>query len=434
MKLDAERMSNRVFADQTLGERDRQEDAVAHKSFNDGDSVLVVLADGMGGHQGGEVAARTSVDAFISAFFTDFISLKTPYRLFGALTRANKELEALIRKNTELEGMGSTLLGVSFSSMGLSWISVGDSLLLRVRGRIMHRLNEDHSMAPVLDEAVKNGTLTREQAVSNKDRNALRSAVTGATIDLVDIPDRPEPVQKGDVVLLASDGLLTLSTDEIIRVVRAHKANGAPAIVGALLKAVDAKKKRRQDNTTIAAIVVDRSSTRIPVTNSPQLSFRVSRFVGLAFVILTAFAAGVGSSLLKPVSDFVQFIATELVSEKKVSVQGDDRESLGAETIDISGAPTREDVPAENHSAPPSSKTSRFGEITLEGSTTKGTPQKFEESSSDNEQKTEEVSLRDAPQRGAEPSQGNGSSTVVAPQSSEVRADVKYPKMPRSEK
>jgi serine/threonine protein phosphatase PrpC len=255
------RANDGVFSDQIQGARERQEDAVTYRSFDDGESLLLVLADGMGGHQGGEIASRTSVDAFVSAFFTEWSHVKTSFRLFGSLNRANKDLEVIGKKNAELEGMGSTLLAAVLSRDGISWISVGDSLLLRVRAGKVKRLNEDHSMVPLLEEAVKKGKLTSEEAATHKDRNALRSAVSGAPLELVDVAEEPESLRRGDVVILASDGLLTLTEKEIANVVSAHMSNGAQAIVRKLLGAVSEKNKRRQDNTTIAAVLIERTST-----------------------------------------------------------------------------------------------------------------------------------------------------------------------------
>lgn len=307
MSLPVVRPTDGVFADQILGARDRQEDAVAHRSFNDGNSLLVVLADGMGGHQGGEVASRTSVDAFITAFFAELSSLKTSFRLFGSLERANKELEAIGKKNSELEGMGSTLVAATFSPSGMCWISVGDSLLLRVRGRKLQRLNADHSMAPVLDEAVKKGAMTQELAATHRDRNALRSALTGAAIELVDVRDRPEPLAVGDVILLASDGVLTLADDEIVRVVRAQKSAGARAIVSKLLEGISNKNKRRQDNATIAAIVIHRSSNRDVVSRDRSRRAWVIGTVAAALFAFIGFSVGRGVS---PFTSIVELFST----------------------------------------------------------------------------------------------------------------------------
>jgi len=357
MKLGPVRAIDGVFSDGILGARDRQEDAVTHRPFNDGESLLVVLADGMGGHQGGEVASRTSVDVFVSAFFTDYLSLKIPYRLFGSLERANKELEAIGKKNTELEGMGSTLVAATFSSSGLSWISVGDSLLLRVRGGKVQRLNEDHSMAPLLDEAVKQGTLTPEQAAGHKDRNALRSAVSGAAIELIDVLDRPEPLRNGDVILLASDGVLTLTHEEIALLVNAQKSEGARAIVSKLLETVSAKNKRRQDNTTIAAVIIDRSSVR---DSRPRGKSIRAWGVGVAvavFFTLLGFVLGAGGAPIKSITTLFSTVAGEVKTIEILSKGVAREDPAEPQPVDITepavpAGDNSDDLPSAKRSTP----------------------------------------------------------------------------------
>ena len=345
------RANDGVFSDQILGARERQEDAVTYRSFNDGKSLLVVLADGMGGHQGGEVASRTSVDAFVSAFFTDFSQIRTPFRLFGSLERANKDLEALGRKNAELEGMGSTLVAAVVSREGVSWISVGDSVLLRVRGGKTHRLNEDHSMAPLLDDAVKKGKLTLEEAAGHRDRNALRSAVSGAPIDLVDVTDEPESLRRGDVLLLASDGLLTLTESEIAALVTSQKSEGARAIVSKLLEAVSDKNKRRQDNTTVAAVLIEQSSNsgvRRRETSSRRLALGVSAAV---ISLLVGMALGSGIFSVAPSSGALSTIADKVRALEIPKISGEAPDSSMLQPVDIPDSRTRDEGVLPNMSA-----------------------------------------------------------------------------------
>jgi serine/threonine protein phosphatase PrpC len=350
-KMSSLRDKNDVFAGQILGARERQEDSVSHRSFDDGRSLLILLADGMGGHQGGEIASRTSIDAFTSAFFTDFSALKIPYRLFGSLERANKELATVSKKSVELEGMGSTLVAATVSAVGLHWISVGDSLLLRVRGGQIQRLNEDHSMAPLLDEAVEKGTLTREQAASHKDRSALRSAVSGAPIELVDISDRPEQLRKGDVVLLASDGLLTIADREIVRVISEKRSAGAQAIVKELLDAVSKKNKRRQDNTTVAAIVIGRSTNRSETARpSPILRWLVAILVGASAAVVGMAIASGHLSANSIVSVFTS-ISEKLKDGERLSLPSDSADSSAPQPINLSEPMPLSNNPSSNSEA-----------------------------------------------------------------------------------
>ncbi len=84
----------------------------------------------------------------------------------------------------------------------------------------------------------------------------LRSAVTGDDLELIDLPMRPLELDVGDYVILASDGLQTLEHGEIERVVAAYAKDGAEAVAGALIRAVEAIRDPYQDNTTVIAVRV----------------------------------------------------------------------------------------------------------------------------------------------------------------------------------
>lgn len=88
------------------------------------------------------------------------------------------------------------------------------------------------------------GQLTEEEARRDPRRHMLRSAVTGDDIDLVDLSARPLRVEPGDYIILASDGLQTLETAEIQRIVAAYADDGAVAVANALIRAVEALKDR----------------------------------------------------------------------------------------------------------------------------------------------------------------------------------------------
>ena len=107
--------------------------------------------------------------------------------------------------------MGTTLVAAYLSEAGIAWISVGDSPLWLFRGRQLMRLNEDHSLRQMKREGAR---------VSG---NMLMSAVTGEPIPIVDCRPDPIEVRKGDLILLASDGVLTLSEPEIVSVLRANR-------------------------------------------------------------------------------------------------------------------------------------------------------------------------------------------------------------------
>lgn len=243
------------------GARSYQEDAATVWQPSDDDAgaveptrLLAILADGMGGHAGGAIAS----DAVCTNFEAQYIEQQggPRRRLKAALNAANGAIGALVSVQPQLRGMGSTLIGVAFHDDHASWVSVGDSPLYLYRRGEMARLNEDHSMAPVLDKLVSSGRLTAEEAEDDPRRHMLRSAVVGEELDLVDLSQNPWPLQSGDVVVLASDGIHSIPDLEIARIIAAYRKDGPDATAGALIAAVGDANAPHQDNTTVVVVTV----------------------------------------------------------------------------------------------------------------------------------------------------------------------------------
>lgn len=214
--------------------------------------LVAVLADGMGGHAGGALASRLACETFVRAYAGRGGSKRE--RLVAGLEAANATIADTVSANPALAGMGSTLVGVVFGDDGVEWVSVGDSPLMLYRRGEIALLNEDHSLAPELDRLVEAGRMSEEEARRDPRRHMLRSAVTGDDIELVDISRRPLAMEPGDYIILASDGLQTLESNEIGRVVAAYAKDGATAVAGALIRAVEAVRDPHQDNTTVVAV------------------------------------------------------------------------------------------------------------------------------------------------------------------------------------
>ncbi len=214
--------------------------------------LAAVLADGMGGHAAGDVASTTICGIFLQQFAAE--TGTNPERLAASLTAANDAIHAQVVGHPGFRGMGATCVGIVLGPAGLEWISVGDSPLFIFRGPTFARLNADHSLAPVLDQMVADGLMTADAARVDPRRHQLRAAVTGDDLDLVELTEAPLPLQSGDVVLLASDGLLTLGDEEIRLLLGTHRGESADTIADALLAAVDAAGAVYQDNTTVIVI------------------------------------------------------------------------------------------------------------------------------------------------------------------------------------
>ena len=237
---------------QIVGVRDHQEDALAVQRLAAGaraNELLLVLADGMGGHTGGEIASRLVVDCFCAAYST--IPDSIPDALRNSLDAANECLADAVLDAPELRGMGATLVGCVIRENSLFWVSVGDSPLWICRGNALQRLNADHSLVPLLEQMVSAGELTREEFLKDPRRSMLRSALTGKTVSLVDLCDKPFPLEEGDIVVLASDGIETLAEDKLVALLQGNDAVPLDELAGKLLAGVEAVGASNQDNASV---------------------------------------------------------------------------------------------------------------------------------------------------------------------------------------
>ncbi len=220
----------------------------------DGTALVAVLADGMGGHAGGALASSTICSAFLAHFAAAGGEGRS--RLKPSLVAANDAIGDKVSANPQLAGMGATLVGVTVGDAGLSWISVGDSPMYFYRDGELVQLNEDHSLAPVIDRLVEQGKMTPDEARADPRRHYLRSAITGEDIELVDAPDRPLLLAPGDIIVIASDGIHTLEPDTIRDLVTSYAPNGPDAIADALIRGVVEAGHPHQDNTTVIIVMV----------------------------------------------------------------------------------------------------------------------------------------------------------------------------------
>jgi protein phosphatase len=248
----------------STGARSYQEDAAFVHAGAEGqaspaagqhaETLMAVLADGMGGHAGGALASSTACKKFLAAYAASLGDV--PARLEEALKLANAAIGECVEENPALDGMGCTLIGTVFAAAGVQWVSVGDSPLFLLRGNEIVPLNEDHSLAPEIDKLAAAGRMSWEDAKSDPRRHFLRSALTGADMELIDRSHRPLALEPEDVVILASDGIHTLSEPDILRVATENIARGPEAVADALIAAVEAAGDLYQDNTTVVVVRV----------------------------------------------------------------------------------------------------------------------------------------------------------------------------------
>ena len=199
--------------------RKNNEDAIGYDSA----LGLLVLADGMGGHLGGEVASSMSIDTIINAVQTNLPSISngqidstTGFTLESiciqeAVEKANDRVYRKSTKEAELRGMGTTIVTLLFYDNRFSLAHIGDSRCYRYRGKSFDQITKDHSL---MQELIDRGFYTPEEARKSLNKNLVTKALG---IDPAITPDvQEELVMKNDIYLLCSDGLTDLVEDEDI--------------------------------------------------------------------------------------------------------------------------------------------------------------------------------------------------------------------------
>lgn len=171
---------------------------------------LIIVADGMGGHQGGETASRIAVETV-----RDFVATSEDppsVALRSALEHANRTVHGEAQRVAELAGMGTTGVAVLFSTSGEAFVgNVGDSRAYRLRERELQQITQDHSLVAELQ---RRGILSEEEAAVHPRRNEVLRSLGVEPEVTVDVHELD--LAGGDLFLLCSDGLSGVVTDEEI--------------------------------------------------------------------------------------------------------------------------------------------------------------------------------------------------------------------------
>jgi protein phosphatase len=215
---------------------------------------LAVLADGMGGHEGGELASKLALEGIARSYYGSMGP--PPEALDEALRSANGDVYLASREKTALRGMGTTCVAVVLRDDRAWWAWVGDSRLYLLRGEQIYQMSEDHT---VVHQLVRKGLLTLEEAYNHPDRSVLERAI-GTRIEIEpSICTEPIRLANGDRLLLCSDGLHDLVTNDEIAV---HAANGpiAECAEGLINLALE---RGGYDNVSVILLEVKDESTTV---------------------------------------------------------------------------------------------------------------------------------------------------------------------------
>jgi len=172
-------------------------------------SNLFIVADGMGGHNAGDYASKHAIERIVEEVES---SKDSPVEtLERAIQSANRYIRTKSRENEDMNGMGTTVVAATITDDVMYVANVGDSRLYIINSGI-RQITVDHSL---VEEMVRMGGINREQAREHHDKNIITRAI-GAE-DELKIDFFQVRLEKGDFILLCSDGLTNMIEDEEIR-------------------------------------------------------------------------------------------------------------------------------------------------------------------------------------------------------------------------
>lgn len=211
----------KVFAGTDIGKAREKNQDYYYVSGSYDDIKLCVLADGMGGYTGGEIASNMAVNAVKNYIYNNYSKIKLETDniinlLKDATQYANMVIYEKTRQVEELEEMGTTLEIALIIDNKLYISHIGDSRIYKIKNDKIMQITKDHSY---VEKLINDGTITREQAKVHPQKNVLTKAL-GCTAfvepDLI-----VEKIEKNDIIFICSDGLTNmLEEKEILKIIK----------------------------------------------------------------------------------------------------------------------------------------------------------------------------------------------------------------------
>ena len=206
----------KAYAKSDVGKvRDMNQDAYYISDSLD-EIQLFMLADGMGGYKGGEIASNLAIQSAKSYIENNFKDIEKDrdsiIQLLGSsMEYANMVVYEKSKESKELEGMGTTLEICLIYNNKVFIGHIGDSRVYRIRKNIIRKLTTDHSY---VEKLVRDGQITKEEAYNHPKKNMLMKAVGCNTLVEPDVMCKG--FLKGDILLMCSDGLTNMLRDDEI--------------------------------------------------------------------------------------------------------------------------------------------------------------------------------------------------------------------------
>ena len=237
-----------IFQESRKGSRSLNQDRIAYTYSRD--TLLLVVADGMGGHAGGEIAAQIAVRLFIERFQQEAKPvLKNPLKfLQDTMVRAHAALSSYANQFSMLETPRTTCVACLVQAGHAYWAHVGDSRLYLFRQGGLIGATKDHSKVQYL---VDQGIIGADEIGQHPDRNKIFSCLGGLVDPVIDL-SRRTPLRNGDVIVMCTDGLWAVFDQREI----ATWLTSTPILTTAPQMMREGEKRGGQDGDNLSAIVV----------------------------------------------------------------------------------------------------------------------------------------------------------------------------------
>ena len=251
-----------IFQNSRQGPRPYNQDRLAYSYSKD--ALLLVLADGMGGHRHGEIAAQLAVKTLTDAFQRLAVpTLSSPAKfLIDHIQQVHDMIENVTQDQELIESPRTTIVVAIIQRGYLYCAHVGDSRLYHFRNSHLLFRTEDHS---VVQSLYKKGMITKEEMATHPYKNKIYNCLGGETPPQIDLADRHELLE-GDTVLLCTDGVWGVLSDQQIKEIIHQNIS----IVGATTDLMDSAEFASDDKgDNMSAIGVqwgDRSSSLTAVS------------------------------------------------------------------------------------------------------------------------------------------------------------------------
>jgi protein phosphatase len=247
--------------------RPRNEDACGRVD-EEPHRVLVVVADGVGGYEGGEEASRLAVEVTVSAFRDSPVDWGSAKRLARAVQQANIAIHDRAMIVPELRHMRSTITAIVVDGRELHAAHVGDCRLYLARGASLLQLTKDHTVAA---GRARVGLIREDQVAVHAERSTLTRCLGEGLIAAIDRIARP--LQGGDLLLVCSDGLYTAVDETTL-----HELATTGSAEEACRTLIDHANARGTTDNVTAAVV--RMPEMLAPPDPPSFTDRLNRFLG----------------------------------------------------------------------------------------------------------------------------------------------------------